>query len=130
MAIIESISFEKDIAYSGKSNTRHIDKEYAIVSDLINDNGERVIILKEKDLTGFYDKISELVNLIMASLGETSPVLKGLLNDYFHEHREKTIENIIRKLNKGASVKAKEGCFKIIIGDGRRKNSEEIMLRE
>lgn len=130
MTVIESISFEKDVAYSGKSNTEHIDKEYTIVSDSVNDNGERVIILKERDLGAFYKKIDELVDLIMTSLGETSPVLKGILLDHFHEYKEKTIDSITKKLKKGASVKAKEGCFKIIIGDGRRKNSEHIMLRQ
>ena len=46
------------------------------------------------------------------------------------EEWPESIQDIYDKLRSGMPAKAKEGCFKLVIGDGRAKDSREIMLRD
>lgn len=68
----------------------------------------------------------------MEKLGEpTSRTLKKLLSDVFFDYFPEAIERLYNKIvEKGVRVKEKEGCLKLVIGDGRCKDSEEIMFRD
>jgi hypothetical protein len=90
----------------------------------------RTIVLKEKGIEEYKDKVDEIVALMMKKMGETSKTVEGLLKDALIDYQPKYLDKLLKMLQKGEPVKVKEGCFKVIIGDGRRKNSEQIMLRE
>ena len=109
----------------------HIDKEYHLESDTMAEDGTRTIIMKPKDLTELERKKRELALAIAKSLGEEkSKLLKELLYDALRDYQHKEIEEMHKKvLEKKEAVKTRPGCFRIIIGDGRRKNCGVIDLR-
>ena len=115
----------------GKHPGTHIEKEYNVVRDETDEEGMRTIVLQEKDLTPLREKARKLADVVAANIGEgDSKILRELLFDVFKDYYEKTIDKLLKMIAEGKPVKVREGCFKVIIGDGRRKNSEEIMLRD
>lgn len=126
----ESISLFKGYAYLGRGRDPHIAKEYDIVQD-VTAEGVRTIVLRERDLTAYRAKVDEAVDLLLERLDEAdSRTTRGLLRDVLGDYEERRLDEIIRKARSGWPVKVREGCFKILIGDGRRKSGIEIMLRE
>ena len=107
------------------------EKEYEVVEDR-EDNGDRVITLKRIDRSATVSKVKTLAAAIAKGLGDPrSRTLKGLLQDLLIEYWDEDIDSMYeRVVVKGEPVKAREGCFKILIGDGRRKDAGEIMIRE
>jgi hypothetical protein len=117
--------------YQSKGRSEHIDKEYSLIEDNTDKAGRRTIILQEKDLTLQKEKARKLANLIADRIGEgSSKTFKEMLYDIFKDYYEKTLDKLVKRVEKGEPVKVKEGCFKILIGDGRTKKSECIMLRD
>ena len=128
----ESITFYRDgSAMMGKHPGTHIDKEYDVVQDQTDETGVRTIVLQERDLAPLRRKARKLADAIAAKLGEgDSTTVKGLLYDVFTDYHEKTMDKLLRMIAAGKPVKVREGCFKVVIGDGRKRNSGVIMLRE
>jgi hypothetical protein len=128
--IYDSISlYRRGVAYSGKEESGHITAEYKIEKDEKDKDGTRTIVLKPVDLSEHKARVEELVNLIADTLDESkSKNFKAILIDTLGDYETEHIENLIKKIKGGKPVKSKEGCFKIIIGDGRKKHSNEIML--
>ena len=125
----ENISFYKGKkeALSATSGT-HIDKYYEIISDK-DEGGKRVITLQEKDMSSHTANVKALVDELLAQLGETeSRLMKTMLLDHLKDYKESDVIDMLRKVRAGAKVKPSEGCFKIIIGDGRKKKSHTIQL--
>ena len=128
----ESISlYRKGQALTGKGDSPHIDKEYMILKDETAE-GVRTIMLQEKDLTQFREKARKLAGVLAERIGEgESNVVKELLFDVLKDYEERKLDELYRQVvEKGEPVKAKEGCYKLIVGDGRTRKSEHIMLRE
>ena len=128
----ESISlYRQGYAYMGKRPDGHIDKEYDILQDDTVE-GVRTIVLKERDLAAHLTRVRELSDAIAEKLGEgESKVVKGLLCDVLKDYEVKNFDQLYRQVMvQGEPVKSREGCFKVIVGDGRRKGSQHIMLRE
>jgi hypothetical protein len=128
----ESISlYKQGYAFMGKDPVGHIVAEYDIIRDETVE-GIRTIVLKERDLKPFYRRVRELADAIAERIGEgESKVVKDLLFDALHDYESRLIDKIYRRVVvRGEPVKPQEGCFKIIVGDGRRRNSVHIMLRE
>lgn len=127
----ESISLFKDRALLGKGRSPHIDKEYEILEDKL-EGDIRTIILKERDLKPYWNKVQKLVDIIADKMGEgESKAFKGLLFDALKDFEEKHFEKLYKQVTEGERpVKVREGCFKLIVGDGRRGDSWHIMLRE
>ena len=127
----ESISlYRQGYAYMGKRPDGHIEKEYDIVQDETV-GGVRTIVLKERDLVPRLEKVRTLANMIAERIGEgSSRVVKELLFDALKDYEDKPFDRLYRQVSKDEPIKSKEGCFKIIVGDGRKKNSTHIMLRE
>ena len=128
----ENMSFygdKKAIATVGISKHLH---EYDIVSEKTDDDGTRTIIIKPTDKTEFLRLVNELADKMVEKLGEgENKLLRKMLYDTLRDYEDKEIVKMHRKVVLGEMpVKYKEGCFKLIIGDGRRKNSHEIMLIE
>jgi len=107
-----------------------VDNEYEILSDTIGEDGTRILQLKPKDLTELRKVTQEVVNAIAEKIGEgKSKAFKALLFDVLKSYRHQDIYRMHRKLAKeGIPVKVSKACFEVIIGDGRRKNSEIIRL--
>jgi len=129
--IKEDFSVYRDgTVYQSKGRSDHIAKEYTLVRDETY-QGHRVIELQEKDLTTLQEKAKRLANLIADKIGEgKSKTVKDILFDVLKDYFEKSLDQLLKKIEKGEPVRAKEGCFKIVIGDGRTKKSDHIMLRE
>ena len=127
----ESISLYKDRALLGKGRSPHIDKEYEILEDK-QEGDVRTIILKEKDLKPYWERVQKLVDIMADKLGEgESKAFKGLLFDALKDFEEKPFDKLYRQVVEGERpVKVREGCFKLIVGDGRKGDSWHIMLRE
>ena len=127
----ETITLHRNkTALTGKPPSTHIEKEYNVLKDETLE-GMRTIVLQEKDLSIQHEKARKLADTIAEEVGEgKSKAFKGMLFDIFRDYYEKTIDKLLKMIERGESVKVKEGCFKVIIGDGRKNSSEEIMLRE
>lgn len=122
--------YKEGFALMKREAGAHIDKEYEIVSDK-TEEGTRTLVLKEKDTAEMQKRVRVLVDVIMKGLGETSKTLEKLLYDTLIDYWDESIERIYNKIVlKKEPVKARAGCFAIIIGDGRKKNAERIDLRE
>jgi len=129
--IKEGFSIYRDgTVYQSRGRSDHIDKEYNLLKDE-SFEGVRTIVLQEKDLTTQREKARKLADLMADKIGEGgSKALKEMLYDIFKDYFEENLDKLIRRIEKGEPVRAKEGCFKIVVGDGRTKKSEHIMLRE
>lgn len=128
----ESISlYRQGYAFMGKDPEGHIVMEYDIVRDDTVE-GVRTIVLKERDLKPLHDRVRELAGVITERIGESgSKVVRNLLFDALRDYEPRLIDKLYQRIVvKGEPVKPREGCFKIIVGDGRRKDSTHIMLRE
>jgi len=131
----ESILFnDKGTALSAKhkrGKIRHWDEFWNVKSDKTNKKGERTIVLKKQDRKTIEKKKKEVINGILEALGEKSKAMRGLLDDVLQDTWDENIENLYERIIvKKQKVTSGPGCFKIKIGDGRRKNSTEIMLRD
>lgn len=117
----------------GLASTRvgHVEKEYIIESDASSEDGTRTITLKPKDLSERQEMQNEVVDALMRKLGETSKTLKAILKDTLRDYSEASIKRLYRKVVLGEEPISKgPGCYYISIGDGRRKKSDIIRIRE
>jgi len=127
----ESISFySRGKVFCGKGHSTHIDQEYELVEDKTKE-GVRTIVLREKDRTGLIEKARKLVDTIAEQIGEgESKAVKAILFDEFKDYAEEYLDQIYKRITvKKEPVKTQEGCYKLFIGDGRKKDSIEIMIR-
>ena len=122
----------------------HIQKECEVVRDVVAvtaacddldwrgiEKGDRIIILRERDMTAYKKKITHVTNLLMKAIGSKDATLRGYLRDTIGEYLPKELEIIRSKIeDDGEVVKPKEGCFKLVIGDGRKKGHYEIPMRD
>ncbi len=122
----------KGTAYSNLEGERHSVADYIVDSDETKEDGKRVLVLAPRPMEDTSQKTKELVRVMLKRLGEPrSRTLKRLLSDVFVDYFPEAIERLYDKIVvKGEPVKEKEGCFRLIVGDGRRRESEEIMLRD
>ena len=128
----QNMTFYRDgTVLMSKCPGTHVDTEYNVVRDETDEAGVRTIVLREKDLTVLQDKARRLATAIAEKIGEAgSTVVHDLLFDVFKDYHELELDRLLRMVAKGQPVKVKEGCFKVVIGDGRRRNCAEVMLRE
>lgn len=117
--------------FAGKREGGHITGEYTMVSDNVAEDGTRTIVLKTVDQTEHIQHAKELTELIAEKLGESeSKLMRGLLYDTLIDYRDEVIISMIKDIKgKNKPVRAREGCFRIHIGDGRRHNSHCLELR-
>lgn len=130
--IKENLSIYKGFVLSGSGREGEIPKhEYEIMEDK-TEEGVRTLVLKEKDLTEHLSKVKELADTIAEKIGESdSKAMKALLFDALKHYWDEDIEQMYKRVvlsEKPPPVKARKGCFEIIIGDGRRKNADIIKL--
>lgn len=116
------------------SRVGHLEKEFDILSDTVGEDGVRTITIKPKDLAELNKLRKELVEAIAKKLGEAgSRTFKRILSDTLREYRDSDIKRMHSQLvvaKVKPTVKATRSCFEIIIGDGRKKNSHIIRIRE
>ncbi len=124
---------DKGTALSGKhkkGKLGHWNGYWNVKSDKTNKAGERTIVLKKQDRKNIDKKREEVIEGLLKGLKEKSKALRGLLDDVLQDTWDENIENLYeRVIVKKQKVSIGDGCFKLSIGDGRRKNSTEIMLR-
>ena len=130
----EYINICRNVVCAGKKEGERPDKEYNLVSDNIDESGNRVIVLKPRDTTDFMRLVNEAVSMICESLGEEGKTLRLILKDELVDWTPDAVSRLIKKLkgNKAGikpPIKSKPGCVEIIIGDGRRRNHSRISLR-
>lgn len=118
-------------AYAATREGGHITGDYEILGDT-TEEGVRTIVLKEKDTAPHLERVKKLTRVILERLGETrSRVLRELLEDTLRDYKPEDVERVLNKIvEKKEPVKTKEGCYRIIIGDGRRKNCEVLHIGE
>jgi len=129
--IKETISIHRSgLTFTRKGDTSaHISGEYSSAQE-VREDGTRIITLTPLDTQTTKDRIKAITETILEALGEEdSKAMRGLLLDHLREYWDDIIEDMYKKvvLNR-EEVKLREGCFKIIIGDGRRKDHNEIQL--
>src|SRR4030042_740127 len=108
---------------------RHLPDEYDVVSDKEED-GCRVLRLRPRDMTQAIERRKAVVEEILRRLGERSKALRDVLDDSLGDLWAESIDDLYdRVVVKKEKVSTAEGCFKIYVGDGRTKNSREIMIR-
>ena len=131
VGIMEIKIDDKDRAIVMKPGVHKV-HDYVLSSKEKSDDGTLTIVLKPRDMKEIKRKLNKLVNTLAVKLNEPdSKVVKGILKDKLSEFWDEDVEELYNKVVvENQSVKAKEGCFKIIIGDQRRKNSDAIMLRD
>lgn len=115
--------------FTTKGTSRHIN-EYDIVSDIVDRDGVRTIVIKPSDKTEHLRLCNELADKMVIRLGEgQNKLLRKMLFDTLRDYGDEDVKDMHKQVVLGeAPVKHREGCFKLIIGDGRRKNHHEIML--
>lgn len=128
----EHISFyRRGVAYAAKREGGHITGDYDILKDETIE-GTRTIVLKERDRKEFIQKVKELSKTLAEKLGEGESktfikILEDVFIDYEDEHLYKLHERVVQGKE---PVKTREGCFRIIIGDGRKTSSAIIDIRD
>lgn len=114
-----------------KDEVGHTTANYSIKEDRVDEQGNRVLVLTPIDEREHKRKKKAIVSQIMEQIGEPrSRTLRSLLNDVISDYYPETIQRLFEKIvEKGVRVRPAEGCFKIVVGDMRTKDGEEIMLR-
>lgn len=127
----ENLSIYKDEVLGTKGISKHI-YYFDLVSDETTEDGRRVIVLKPTDKSEHLKFCRDLADNMVEALGEgDNKLLRKMLYDTLRDYNEKDIKDMRDMVVlKKSPVKYREGCFKLIIGDGRRKDSHEIMLVE
>jgi hypothetical protein len=124
---MENFALQKDkygklIAIYSKGTSSHIDGEFEVLEDVTTEDGLRKITLKKKDLAVQRQKLDKLVTSLLKALHEEdSKLAKDILEDHLRDYEEKSIDKMQKMVDEGKPVKKREGCFNIIIGDGRKK---------
>lgn len=110
----------------------HVDKELDVLSDTTTEDGIRTLVIKPADVSKAQSEISELVELIAERLGEKeSKHFKEILRDSLKDCRNSDITRMLKKVRVGKEpIKAHKGCYRVLIGDGRSKNSDFIRIRD
>lgn len=114
---------------------RHSKEDHRLISDTTLPDGTRTIVIKkisQAEEDKFQKMKTELIQKIAEQTGEaSSKSFKTLLEDVFSDNWRAHIEELHQMVCvDGKQVKVKEGCFKIVVGDGRKKSSKEIMIRD
>lgn len=109
----------------------HYDKKYEVATDTISKDGVRTIVLNPCDMKEVAQKKEQVIGAITEALGEKgSKTFRAILEDTLNDQWDETIELFHDKIfKKKQKISAREGCFKIYIGDGRESRSTEIMIR-
>jgi len=112
-----------------KGESRHI-KDFDIVSDKTDEVGVRTLVFKPSDVAERLKLCKELANEIVVALGEgDNKLLRRMISDHLRDYDEKDIKEMHKLvMGGGVPIKTRESCFKIIIGDGRRRGHHEIQL--
>ena len=129
---VETISLYtgKKEALAAYNNSPHVDEEYEILSDQVNELGERVIHLKKRDTTKASELKNEIISILAKKLGETkSKFFREIVFDTIRDLEYPKLIQILKDLKKGAKVSKRPGCFHLIIGDGRRPKSHYLDVR-
>ncbi len=126
--------FDNKTLVAGRCNRsgrmRHFDRHYKIVSDR-SKGKKRTLVLELQDRKEMERKKREIIETIAKATKDNSETFKALLNDALSDYIDSAISEMhARVVEKKQPVKVQEGCFKIVVGDGRKKNHGEIMLRE
>lgn len=114
---------------------RHMSESHRLVSDSTAPDGTRTIVIKkisQEEDAKFKKMKDELIKVIAEQNGEeASKSFKKLLEDVFSDNWRAHIVELHRMVVVDKQpAKVREGCFKIVIGDGRKKSSKEIMIRD
>jgi len=118
-----------EITQSGKVESMHnengeIVMEYEIVSDETDSSGERTIKIKPSPRDAEVKrKRNELVNTLLQRLGEKdSKAFSALLENAIRQYGYNIVEELHKRVvAQQQPVKAKKGCFELVIGKGRGK---------
>ena len=113
-------------AVSMQNEDGEIKTEYEIISDETNDVGERTIKIKPSSRnTEIKRKRNELVDILLQKLGESdSKAFSMLLENTIKQYGYDVIEELhMRVVAQQQPVKAKKGCFELVIGKGRGRFS-------
>ena len=105
--------------------------DFEIVEDTTDEEGIRTLRIQKTDTTEFDTKRKKLITRLLEALGEPrSRILRKLLDDVLIEYWPDSLDDLYQRVVvRGEPVKAKEGCFKLVVGDARRADHCEIMLR-
>ena len=116
---------------SMKGDGRHINKHFKVVSDR-SAGKKRFLVLEEQDRTEIDKKEKELLEAILVNMGdEKNKTVRALVQDVLTDYTDEAIIDLHKRVViKKQPVQAKEGCFKLVIGDARKKNHKEIMIRD
>lgn len=115
----------------GKESVGHYTESHTLVSDKVDRSGVRTIVMKAMDRKGIEKRKQELVNAIAKAVKDESEIFKQLLADVFATDWDSRVERLYDAVVlKGKKVSFREGCFKILVGDGRKKKGMEVMLRK
>lgn len=126
--------FDNKTLVAGRCNRsgrmRHFDRHYKIVSDKAK-GSKRILVLELQDRKEIERKKREIIEVIAKSVGDTGKQFKAIMHDTLNDYTDSAITEMYNKIiKKQQPVKVREGCFKIVVGDGRKKGHLEIALRE
>jgi len=122
--------YRRGVAYAAKREGGHITGDYDILKDETIE-GVRTIVLKERDRKEFLQKVKELSKVLAEKLGEgKSKTFIKILEDVFIDYEDENLDKLYERVVQGKEpVKSREGCFHIIVGDGRKKGAAIIDIR-
>ena len=129
----ETITFyRKGFALAKTREEGNITGDYDVLENTIDKDGIRTIKLKPQDKSQHIANVKELVSAMLEKMGEEeSKAFRDLLEDTLVDYEAEEVERMLKKVKgEDKPVKARKGCFQVIIGDGRRKDAEIIQLRE
>lgn len=123
--------YDNNKVVSFKGEGRHVSKHFKIISDR-SAGKKRFIVLEEMDRTEIETKKKELLEAILINMGdEKNKTVRALITDVLNDYTDESVTDLHdRVVVKKQKVQAKEGCFKLVIGDGRSKKRKEIMIRD
>lgn len=115
----------------GREVDHHTEQQFTVVGDELQEGGMRVLHLAPRDQTKREKQVAEIIDKVCGSIKDGSETMRALLADVLITQWDEAIDDLHQRIfAKGAKIKAQPGCFKIIVGDGRKKDHRELMLRD
>lgn len=128
--IYENLSlYRKGEALAAKREGGHITGEYKIEQDAVDKDGTRTIVLKPVDKTEFLKRVKELAGLLAEKMGEPKTgMFAKLVEDALIDVKDEDVERMLKRVGEGEKV-SRAHCFRLYVGDGRKKNCDLLELR-
>lgn len=121
----DGVVYEYDLLKEECGEGRHATAFYKLKSIMVNkEKKQKIIILEESDVSGVREDLIGDITKAVEDKVSKSFIIRDMLKDY----KTDVLKDVKKMLDEGKKVKVRDGCIRVQIGTGKKK--EILKLRE